>query len=185
MVVSIKTRYWILSYVCCPYFRFLYKFLLFMPIPGHYTPMFPCSYPNRIIFTLHFLSGFALVGSIQSIRLWEGLCHSHFSRCANLAAGVNSNGWFCTGVRKTILAQNFYCDHPNTDTNSQSGSQVHKWLGNWDLWITWECDLVTAIAIHLLNQPLIWKMGSSIFAAISQLKVTSNTWYFLPIIPST
>ena len=36
-----------------------------------------------------------------------------------------------------------------------------------------------------LTQPLMCKIGSSVFAAMSRLKVASTTWAFLPSIPST
>ena len=47
-----------------------------------------------------------------------------------------------------------------------------------------EYDLATAITIQPLTQPLMYKMGSSIFADMNWLKVAITTWASLPIIPS-
>ena len=86
---------------------------------------------------------------------------------------------------KTILLKNVYCAKSNPEPDSQSGSRVHKGLETRALCSIWECTLVTAIAIWTLTQPLTCKIGSSIFAAMSRLKVASTTCASLPIIPST
>ena len=86
---------------------------------------------------------------------------------------------------KTILLKNVYCAKSNPEPASQSGSRVHKGLETRALCSIWECTLVTAIAIWTLTQPLTCKIGSSIFAAMSRLKVASTTCASLPIIPST
>ena len=46
-----------------------------------------------------------------------------------------------------------------------------------------EYDLATAIVIQPLNQSVTCEMGSSIFAAMTQLKVMSTTSALMPTIP--
>ena len=52
-------------------------------------------------------------------------------------------------------------------------------------WIICDQDPATTIAIQPLTQIRFYKMGSSIFAAISRLKLASTTRASFPIIPST
>ena len=77
-------------------------------------------------------------------------------------------------MRKTILAQDIYCANPNTEPESQSGSRVCRVVGNQAPRSTQECDLATTIGIQTLTQPLTCEMGSSIFVAMSRLKLASN-----------
>ena len=48
-----------------------------------------------------------------------------------------------------------------------------------------ECDRATVIAIRSLTQPCTCEMGSSIFPAMSRLKVASSTRASFPSMPST
>ena len=48
---NIKTRYCIISYVCCLCFRFPFEHLIFTPNTSYYVPMFPLSSPNDLLFT--------------------------------------------------------------------------------------------------------------------------------------
>ena len=105
--------------------------------------------------------------------------------CAKLVGGVDFNWWGCTGVHETILAREIYCVNPNPKNSSQYGSRVCKVPGTQYPQIIWDYDLATSIVIRPLTQTLTRKMDSSIFAAMSRLKVVSMTWASLPIIPST
>ena len=73
----------------------------------------------------------------------------------------------------------------NTEPDAQSGSWIRKGLDTWNLWSTLEYNTETVIAIWTLTQPLTCKMGSYIFADMSQIKVASMNWASLNIIPST
>ena len=98
---------------------------------------------------------------------------------------MDSNGWVCVCVRDAILDRNNYCTKPNPKSNSHSGSWVHNVLGAQSLQITLKYDLVNKILTGPLTQPVVWEMGSSIFAAMTKLKVATATSASLPIIPST
>ena len=178
-------HYWIISYVCCPHFIFPSESLIFVPNPGHYTPKSLCYSPNGLIFTPNLFFGYIPVCAILSGYRAGGLCCACKACCANLLWGVDLNGWGCTGVHGMILARYIYCSNYNHKTNPQSRSWVCKVLGTQSMQITLEYDLVTAISIRPLTQPLMCEMGSSIFAATSWLKVASTTWTSLTIIPST
>ena len=67
--------------------------------------------------------------------------------------------------------------NPNHVTEGYWGDQALR--------IMREYDLVTAISIRALIKPCTWKMGSSIFAAMSRLKFMSITRDFLSSIPSS
>ena len=125
------------------------------------------------------------MSDVLSGYFWEGLCYAREVSCMNLSGGIDSNGWFCTGVRKTILARNIYSLKTNPKPYSHSRYWVCMRLGNWDPRSTREYDIATAIVIWPITQPLTCKMGSSVFVAVSQLKVVSMTWASLTIIPST
>ena len=105
--------------------------------------------------------------------------------CGGVWGGVDSNGWCCTDVCKSILAGEMNCANPNPKPNSQYISWVRKGLGTLSLQSIWEYELMAAIAIRPLTQPLTCEIGYSIFSAMIQLKVASTTWASLPIIPST
>ena len=98
---------------------------------------------------------------------------------------MDLNRWVYIGVRGAILAQNIYCANHNPDPGAHSGSRVRRGLGDWYPRSTLEYDLTTKIVIRTLTQPMTCKMGSSIFAAMGQLKVTSTTSAFFPTITST
>ena len=98
---------------------------------------------------------------------------------------MEPNGRVIVCVRDAILARNNYCVKPNTEPDSHSGSWIHNGLGNRAPWNTLEYDLMTAISIRPLTQPMMCETGLPIFAAMVQLKVASNTSASLPIIPST
>ena len=161
------------------------KYLIFTPNYGHYTSKFPCSSPNNLLFTPNILSGYVPVSAAPSDCRGEELCCARKACCANIVGGVDSNEWFCAGVRKTVLAQYIYWNNTNPEPNSHYGSRVPKGFGTKATCSTWEYNLVTIIEIYPLTQPLMYKMGSSIFAAKSQLKAASTTWSSLTIIPST
>ena len=144
-----------------------------------------CSSQNWLIFTPTLLSGYVPVRAVSSICFgWWEVLHA-LSALRKNSGGVDLNGWVFAGVHKTILAQEIYCANPNPETNSQSGFQVSKVLGTRVPWSTQEYNIMTVIVIRSLTQPLTCKLGYSIFAAMSWLKVVSITWTSLPIIPST
>ena len=105
--------------------------------------------------------------------------------CAKLGRGLDSNGWVRAGVLDAILVWDIYCAKQNPEPDTQSGSRVHKGLVDQAPQSTQEYNLDTEIEKWPLTQTLTYKMGSSTFAAMSQLKVTSTTSAFLPIISST
>ena len=133
-VECIKMRYLLIGYVCCPCFYFPSESLLFTPNPCHYTPKFPCSSPNGLLFTLDSLSGYIPMIAVPYVRhggwgvllLWSVLREA---RCSKLVRRVYLNGWGCAGVIETILVQYIYCTKPNPKLNSHSSFQVCKGLG--------------------------------------------------------
>ena len=129
------------------------------------------------------LGTYLWVSSRPAVVGGGGLYCARKARCAKLLRGVYLNGWGCAGVCETILAWDIYCAKPNP--KSQSRYRVCKGLGTRAMRIAREYDLVTAIVIQPLTQPLTCEVGSSIFASMSWLKLASTTWYSLPIIPST
>ena len=96
---------------------------------------------------------------------------------------LDLNEWVRVCVRDEILAQNNYCYKPNPKYDSHSSSRVWNGIGYQAVWSTLEYDLATTIAIRLLTQPVMCEMGSSIFFAMTQLKVASTTSASLTIIP--
>ena len=146
-------------------------------------PMSPYSSPNGLLFNLKYLSGYINMSAVPSISRGGGVVLR--ARSAKPVGGVDSNGWGCAGVWESILAQEIYFFKTYPKPYAQSGSWVFKGLGTWAPRSIWEYDLVTVFTIRPLIQPLTWEMGSSIFMAMSQLKVGSTTWASLSIIPST
>ena len=63
-----KTRYWIISYMCCPRFRFPYKYHISTPNPGHYNSKSPWSSTNGLFLTLNSLHGFVSMIAVSSNR---------------------------------------------------------------------------------------------------------------------
>ena len=88
-------------------------------------------------------------------------------------------------VKDGFLERNNYCAKPNTNTDVHSGYRAHNRLGAQAQQSSLEYDLVTKITIRLLNQPVMCKTGSSIFAATVRIKVVITTSDSFPIIPST
>ena len=107
-----------------------------------------------------------------SVVKGEGRCACE-AHCAKLLGGVYSNGWGCSDRRETILAQDIYCSKPNPKSDSQSGSWLRKVLGTQALQCIREYNPTTVIATRPLTQPFTCKIGSSIFVAMSLLKVAS------------
>ena len=71
------------------------------------------------------------------------------------------------------------------ETDSQYSYLYFRGLGILYPRIIWEYDLATAIAIWLLSQSRMCKMGSSISSVMSQLKLASTTRAFFTSITST
>ena len=158
--------------------------------PGHNTPNSPCSTPNGLMFTPNSLSMYVLASALPSVYHgeWKMLCGQIALRKAHspkIRRGVGSNGWFCAGMRETMFAQEIYCANPNPEPNSHSISWVHKILAIQSLWSILEYDIMTVIVIRPLTPPLTCKICSSIFVAMSPLKVVSTTWTSLPSIASS
>ena len=158
---------------CCLWFTFHPVSLFFAPTPVLYMPMSPCSLPN-CLFSL--FGEFILLCAILSIRQGGD---------TKLEVWVDSNGWFCVGVRNFILAQNIYCAKTNPDPGAHSGSEVRKLVGAWAPWITLDYDLVTLIAIQALTQPVTYKIGSSGFMDMCWIILESTTSASFSIILST
>ena len=152
-----------------------------MPNNGHYMLKYQWYSPNGMLFTPKYSSGYIPMSNILSVRC--GGCCIRDAHCEKLVGGVDLNGWGCAGVHETILAWEIYCSKTNTKPTYQYGYRVRKVFGTWDPRIIWEYNFATAIVIGLLTQPKICKMGSSIFVAMSRLKVASINWASLPIIP--
>ena len=83
-------------------------------------------------------------------------------------------------VCKKLFWRAIYYTNTRPEPDSQSGSMSCKGLGIQALWIIHEYNLATNIAIQLLTQHHTWKMGSSIFDAMSGLKFTSTTRAYFP-----
>ena len=136
---------------------------------------------NGLLLMPEYFSGYVSVSAVPySCR---GECCAREAHCAKLVGGVDSNGWGCAGVHKKISAQDIYCANSNTKPDSQSSYWAHKVVGNRAPLSIREYNLMTAISIRPLTQPLTCEMGSSIFAPMSWPKVESKTWAYLPIIP--
>ena len=171
-----------------PVFFFPVQIPNFTPNPGLHMSMSPWSPPNGILYIHNIPSRFIPTISVLSGHWWGGVGGAGCARevrCAKLGEGVDSNVWFCAGVRNAILAQDIYCTKPNPEPNAHSSSRVCKGIGNWAPRSTWEYDFATAMAIWPLTQLLTCKMVSSILVAMIWLKVASTTWVSLPITPST
>ena len=175
--LNVKFKNMLLHYMlcgCCPRFCFPCKSLLFTPNPGLYMPMYPCSPPNGLMFTTILSYGLVTLSAITSVCRGVG--------------GRKTRGLYIlmvADVCDAILAQYIYCAKLNPDSYTQLGSQVYMRLGARAVQRTWEYDLVTVIEIRPLTQPLTCEMSSSIFSAMSQLKVAITTSASLPIITST
>ena len=180
-------RYWSIRYVCCPrFFRMNLRYLLQIPVIIHQS----LRDPLQITF---FLLQIILMG----MYLWVpsspsvvgggrvGGCCTCEARCTKLVGGVDSDEWGCAGVCKNILVQEIYSAKPNADPKSQYRSQVHNGLGTQAPQSIQYYDLASVILIWPLTQPLTCEMGSSVFVAVSRLKVSSTTWSSLFRIPST
>ena len=158
-------------------FCFLSESFLFMPNPGINTPMSPCSLPNGLLFTPILSYGSVPLSAVPSVHRLVG--------DAKQEGGVDFNGWVRAGVRDAVFLRNIYFAKPNPEPNAHSGSRVWKGLGDRALRKTLEYDLANNILIRPLTQPVTCEIGSSIFAAMSRLKVVITTSVSLPIIPST
>ena len=171
-----------------PVFFFPVQIPNFTPNPGLHMSMSLWSPPNGLLYIHNIPSRFIPMISFLSGHWWGGWGVAGCARevrCAKLGEGVDSNVWFCAGVRNAILAQDIYCTKPNPEPNAHSSSRVCKGIGNWAPRSTWEYDFATAMAIWPLTQLLTCKMVSSILVAMIWLKVASTTWVSLPITPST
>ena len=77
--------------------------------------------------------------------------------------------------RVKLFWRAIYCANPRPNPGSQSGSRSCRGLKSRAPRIMLEYGLAIAIAIRPLIQPRTCEMGSSIFAAMSQLKFASTT----------
>ena len=110
--------------------------------------------------------------------------------CSAIKEGGRMWGWAIkrnnfAWVGPKIFWRVIYFANRNPETDSHYVSLSQKILGKWYPWIIREYYLATAIVIRPLTHPRTCKMGSSIFAAMSQLKFASMNWYSLPKIPLT
>ena len=125
------------------------------------------------------------MGTVPSVCHGEEVCWACEEHCENLVGGMDLMCQLAQVCTKQSWQKNIYCANPNPDTDSQCGYRFLKELRSWYTCSILEYDLTTTIATRISTQPLIWKMGSSIFVAMSQLKVVSMTWDPLTIILST
>ena len=102
-----------------------------------------------------------------------------------LEVWMDSNGWVHACVRNAILAQNNYWAKPNPKTDSHSSSRVHSGIGTQAPQSNLIYYLATEMLTGLLTQPVNCEIGSSIFPAMTQLKVAGTISASFPIIPST
>ena len=176
----------LLDFILCDFslqFNFPSASLIFTPNTGLYTPISPWSLPNvPPPFSDIFQSSPILSDGFVILCIVPYVCQGGG---AKLEVWMDLNGWVHVCVRNAILARNNYCTKTNPELDSHSGSWIHNGLGNQALWNTLEYDLMTAISIRPLTQPMMCETGLPIFAAMVQLKVASNTSASLPIIPST
>ena len=98
---------------------------------------------------------------------------------------IDSNGWLRVCVIDVILVQNNYCAKPNPDTDAHYGYRVCNELEYQASRSTLEYDVIIVRSIRPLTQPVMYKIGSSIFAATTQIKLDGTTSAYLPIIAST
>ena len=86
-------------------------------------------------------------------------------------------------AREIILACNLLCQ---AEAQSRVPVRLPVLQGTWKASFVdhAECDLATVIAIRPLTQPRTCEMGSSIFSAMSRLKVASMTRASFLIMPS-
>ena len=132
-------------------FRFLSESLVFTQNPGLYMLIYPCSLPNGLLFNLILSYGIVTLSVVMSVCQGGGL---------KIEVGMDSNTWVQEGMRDAILAQKFYCAKPNTDPDNHFSSLFHKGFGFQDPNITQDNNVVTMIAIRMLNRLVTWKMSS-------------------------
>ena len=147
MTHNIKTRYWIINYVCVLSFCFPSQPLLFTPNSGHYTPQSLWSSLKSLLFMK---KNSLIMNPWAPYRLsvvWGGGCCARNAHCTKIVGGVEPNGWGCAGVQKTIFPQKMFCAKPNTKPDSHYGSQVRKGLGTQAPRSNREYNLATAMAI--------------------------------------
>ena len=119
---NIKTRYWIIRYVCVPRFHFLSYSLLFTQKPGHYMPKSPCSSPYVLLFTPKFSSRYVPVFAVSSVRCGGlGVFHTWSAFSETSERGVFE--W----VRSRKCAQN-YLGARNLLRQVQSQPRISAWL---------------------------------------------------------
>ena len=70
---SLKTRYWIISFLCVLHFCVCSDSLLFTPNPGHYMPNYPCSSPNVPFLMLKSLSEYVPMITVPPVNC-GGVC---------------------------------------------------------------------------------------------------------------
>ena len=85
---------------------------------------------------------------------------------------------------KKLLWRTIHCANTIYLPDFQSGSLSCRGLWRQDIWIIQEYNLAITIKIRPLTQPHTCKMGSSLFASMSQLKLASMTKAFFKIMPS-
>ena len=171
-----KTCHYIISFVCVSLDFSRYKYFIFTPNWGRYTPKSPFSSPNGLLSTLNSFSGYVSVSAIPSVcRCWWDMLHAWSA----LRTTIGRGGYKWVRLRM--------CTHKNwhKKPNSQFDSRVCKILETQAPRSVWEYDLATVIAIQTLTCCLLCEMGSSVFAAMSWLKVASMTWSWLSRISST
>ena len=100
-------------------------------------------------------------------------------------SGVTLVSIFCSSLRVKLFSHKMYCAKLSPGSESQSGSWYRRGLGRWDPRIMRDYDLVTVVAISQLTHPHTCEMGSSIFSAMSRLKLVSTERGSFPCIPST
>ena len=161
-------------------FHFPSVSLIFMPNPGLYMPISPCSLPNGQL---------SYSGILQSSPV--GPYHCASSR-PSVRGGdtkrdvrVDLNGWVRVCVRDAILVRNIYCSKPNPKPNAHSDYWFRSGLEARAPRINLEYDLVTAISIRPLTQSVTCKIGSSSFTSMIRIKLASTTSASFPVIPST
>ena len=111
--------------------------------------------------------------SIHALHDWEGE--------GNTRLGIKRKTFL--QVYTKLFWTTIYYANTRPRTNIQSIYLPYKGLGIWVPHIIQEYDLATAVAVRPLTHPRLWKMGSSILAATSLLKLASTTRVSFPSMP--
>ena len=155
----------------------------FYPIPDLYAKI-PPSYANIFLFIFHCAGNIHIWVSILCLRYVVNDISCGMRRLGR-RAGERWWQFFCGSVHAKLFWHAIYFANPRPNIEYHSGSRSLRGLGRRSMQIMQDYDLVNMITIRKLTQPRTCEMDSSIFSAMSRLKLESMTRYSFLSMPST